>query len=105
MKINLIDHRSETYETEFGSCELCFHTGYATETQLKFRYEDGSTNWVDTFFWSWGDLFEIPIYNLADFAHWVNEQDFNENYRIRDYSDLQELVDNYEEDRDETEED
>lgn len=105
MKINLVDHRSETYETTFGSCELCFHTGEATETELKFQYEDGSTNWVDTFFWSWGDFFEIYIYNLADFAHWLNEQDFDEDYRIRDYSDLQDLVYDYEEDRDGIEED
>lgn len=105
MKINLIDKHSETYETTFGSCEMCFHTGQATETKLKFRYEDGSTNWVDTSFWCWGDLFEIEILNLADFAHWLNEQDFDDDYRIRDYSDLQTLVCDYEEDCDETEED
>ena len=59
----------------------------------------------DTFFWDWGALFEIEIENLADFAHWLNEQDFDDNYRIREYSDLQELVHNYEKDCDETEED
>lgn len=105
MKINLIDKYSETYETTFGSCEMCFYTGRATETQLKFRYEDGTTEWVDTFLWSWGSLFEIEIENLADFAHWLNEQDFDDNYRIREYSDLQELVHDYEKDWDETEED
>lgn len=91
MKVKLIDHRSETYETTFGSCEMCFHTGHATETQLKFRYEDGTTEWVDTFFWSWGDFFEIEIENLADFAHWLGQQDFPEDYRVQDYTGLQQL--------------
>lgn len=105
MKINLVDKYSETYETTFGSCEMCFYTGRATETQLKFRYEDGTTEWVDAFFWDWGSLFEIEIENLADFAHWLNEQDFDDNYRIREYFGLQELVHDYEKDCYGTEED
>lgn len=105
MKINLVDKYSETYETTFGSCEMCFYTGRATETQLKFRYEDGTTEWVDAFFWDWGSLFEIEIENLADFAHWLNEQDFDDNYRIREYFGLQELVHEYEKDCYGTEED
>ena len=95
MKINLVDHRSKTYETTFGSCEMCFHTGHATETQLKFRYEDGSTNWVDTFMWDWGDFFEIEIENLADFAHWLSHKVFPEGYRIKDFTGLQQLVFSY----------
>ena len=97
MKVKLIDHQSETYEAEFGTCEMCLYTGQATETQLKFQYEDGSTEWVDAFFWSWGYLDEIEIENLADFAHWLSQQDFPEDYRVQDYSGLQQLEYDYDE--------
>ena len=95
MKIKLVDHKSDTYETEFGTCELCMFTGLATETSLKFQYEDGYTEWVDAFEWSWGDLFEVYIDNLADFAHWLQQQDFPDDFRI-DYGKLQNLNYDYE---------
>lgn len=95
MKIKLVDHKSDTYETKFGTCELCMFTGMATETRLKFQYEDGPTEWVDAFAWSWGDLFEVEIDNLADFAHWLHQQDFPEDFRI-DYSALLDLNYDYE---------
>lgn len=102
MKLKLIDHTSHTYETTFGTCELCEYTGEATETTLYFQWEDGDRFEVDSYFWSWGDLFEVRIDNLFEFALWVGKQDFNkaevEQDRQQDngFSWLQQLAYDYE---------
>ena len=95
-KIKLVDFDpGEPYETEFGTCELCMGTGEAQDPRFKFKYEDGSTEWVDGYFWYWGDQFVVYVDNTAEFAGWLIEQDFKPDFRIKEYGDLQQIVDDY----------
>ena len=95
-KIKLVDFDPGVpYETELGTCDLCMSTGEAQEPMFKFQYEDGTTNWVDGYFWSWGDFWAIELENTADFAGWLQKQEFKPGFRIKDYGDLNLIVDDY----------
>ena len=95
-KIKLVDFDPGVpYETEFGTCDLCMSTGEAQDPRFKFKYEDGTTEWVDGSFWSWGDQFVVDIDNTAAFAGWLVEQDFKPDFRIKDYSDLDSIAQDY----------
>lgn len=94
MKIKLVNYEVNEYETEFGSCDLCFYTGTATEPV--FTFSDGEKTWeVDGFFWSWGDLFIVEIDNVIRFAEWLEQQDLDEEEVPHDYSSLSVLADRY----------
>lgn len=95
-KIKLVDFDpGEPYEAEFGTCELCMSTGIAQEPRFKFEYEDGTTEWVDGYYWSWGDFFSVELDNSAAFAGWLFEQDFKPDFRIDDFWLLKEIVSDY----------
>lgn len=96
MKLKLIDHESVTKETYFGTCDLCAYTGEATFTTLIFKRDDGEILRAETWYWSWGDLFEIDIDNVFDFAAWIKDKEFPEDLDITDYDTLQSVVDDYE---------
>lgn len=99
MKAKLVDFRREEEETEFGTCELCMSTGIAIYESMKFEYDDGYTEWVDLYFWSWGDLIVLDgIDNTANFAAWLQTQELD-GY-IRDFNTLQNLAYAYEEETD-----
>ncbi|MDU5615623.1 MAG: hypothetical protein E6049_09335, partial [Varibaculum cambriense] len=74
MRLKLIDHESVTEETDFGTCDLCAYTGEATFTTLIFKRDDGEILRAETWYWCWGDLFEIDIDNVFDFAAWIKDQ-------------------------------
>lgn len=95
-KIKLIDYDpGEPYETEFGTCEWCMSTGEAQDPRFKFKYEDGSTKWVDGYEWDWGTHFTVDIDNTADFAGWLQKQEFKPDFRIKGYWGLREVVNDY----------
>lgn len=94
MKIKLIDIERNGYETTFGTCELCMWDGYADETTYIFDI-DGERREVEGWVWDWGDFSSIWIENTADFAHWLNQQPFPSDYVLKSYSDLDNLVDRY----------
>lgn len=96
MRMKLIDHESVTEETDFGTCDLCAYTGEATFTTLIFKRDDGEILRAETWYWSWGDLFEIDIDNVFDFATWIKDKDFPDDLDITDYDTLQSVVDDYE---------
>lgn len=96
-KIKLVDFDPGVpYETDFGSCELCMSTGIAQEPKFKFEYEDGTKEWVDGYFWSWGDFWAIELENTAAFAGWLIKQDFKPDFRIDGYWTLNIIVNDYE---------
>lgn len=41
MRYKVIDYVSKVEEVEFGTCELCFHTGYAEQGYLVIEDELG----------------------------------------------------------------
>lgn len=96
-KIKLVDFDpGKPYETKFGTCELCMSTGIAQEPRFKFEYEDGTTEWVDGYLWDWGNFWAIELENTADFADWLQKQEFKSNFRFKTYGDLMLIVDDYE---------
>lgn len=75
--LKLVDFITNTYETEFGTCDMCMHTGQATEETFVFKLGSGRIIEADNTFWDWGDHFTIIyIKNTADFAHWLSQQTF-----------------------------
>lgn len=95
MRLKLIDHESVTEETDFGTCDLCAYTGEATFTTLIFKRDDGEVLRAETWYWCWGDLFEIDIDNVFDFAAWIKDQNFPDDLDITGYGTLQDVVDDY----------
>lgn len=95
MRLKLIDHESVTEETDFGTCDLCAYTGEATFTTLIFKRDDGQILRAETWYWCWGDLFEIDIDNVFDFAAWIKDQDFPDDLDITDYYTLEGVVEDY----------
>ncbi|MDU6681739.1 MAG: hypothetical protein E6468_07825 [Varibaculum cambriense] len=96
MRLKLIDHESVTEETDFGTCDLCAYTGEATFTTLIFKRDDGEILRAETWYWCWGDLFEIDIDNVFDFAAWIKDKEFPEDLDITDYYTLEGIVEDYE---------
>ncbi|WP_426716515.1 hypothetical protein ACEN19_11215 [Corynebacterium auriscanis] len=94
MKAKLVDFKSETKVVDYGTCEICMSTGKATFEKILFEYDDGHTEWIDLWYWGWGDLFRIHIENMADFAQWLSKKELD-GY-IGDYSNLDRLVLKYE---------
>lgn len=95
MRLKLIDHESVTKETDFGTCDLCAYTGEATFTTLIFKRDDGEVLRAETWYWCWGDLFEIDIDNVFDFAAWIKDKEFPDDLDITDYDTLEGVVEDY----------
>ena len=90
MKIKLKDYVVHEEYTEFGTCDLCFHTGVAEEPV--FTFTDGDETWeVEGYEWDWGDLFTVDIYNVIAFAEWLENQDIDEDEVPRDFNTLYNL--------------
>ena len=100
MKLKLVDVENNTYQTTFGTCDLCLSTGTASEDTYVFRAlaDDGYAEIVEVeaFFWSWGDLFTVDVDNQILFAEWFNAQEFEVDSTDQlHYSWLDDIVDQY----------
>lgn len=84
MKIKLIDHKVDTKEAHWGTCELCEFTGPFDFTELKFQADDGTEPyWVDAWYYEeWYGPCGYEIDNLYNFAHWLSEQEFSPRFEI-----------------------
>lgn len=94
MKLKLVDIDINSYETEFGTCEVCMSVGEAHEPTYYFEKCDGTTFSIDGYYWSWGDLVTIDIGNVIDFASYINSLDFDE-YIDFNYGWLDGIVEDY----------
>lgn len=75
--MKLLDIKKETYETTFGTCELCMFVGDHTDVDLVMDI-NGEKHTVPTGEWCYGDYFTyFYIDNTADFAHWLSTQEFD----------------------------
>lgn len=74
MKYKVVDYVSNVEEVEFGTCELCFHTGYAEQGHLVIEDELGKKEDIPLYQWDWGDCYEIYIDNVVDFSHWLSQK-------------------------------
>lgn len=98
MKVKLIDCQTETKVEQFGTCDLCMHTG--TARYRRFTFEDVATGKrfdVDAEMWSWGDFFQAgEIDNLARFAEWLLHNEVPDNDELRnDYGWIRDVIDEY----------
>lgn len=76
--LKLIDFYTHSYETTFGTCDLCMSTGTHDEEHLVFETSDNTIIDMENGYWNWGDYFTlIYVENTADFAHWLNNQEFD----------------------------
>ena len=75
MRYKVIDYVSKIQEVEFGTCELCFHTGYAEEGYLVIEDEFNRQEKINLSEWEWGDCTEIYIGNIINFSHWLNQRE------------------------------
>ena len=81
MKIKLVDHRSETHEAHWGTCEMCEYSGPFDYVEFKFQADDDSKPyWVQGWFSIPydGPDYAVEIENVYDFAAWLAEKDFPE---------------------------
>ena len=76
--IKVIDIGSNPEETEFGTCELCFSYGIASDPYMVLEFPDGTQVTVDTYYWDWGDYFESTVDNVVDFSAWLSEQELSD---------------------------
>lgn len=75
--LKLIDFKTNSYETTFGTCDLCMGTGMHTEEIFVFELPGGKIIEMENGFWDWGDYFDlVSIQNTADFAHWLSGEEF-----------------------------
>ena len=87
--MKLIDIKKDTYEAVYGTCELCMSTSMHTDTYFVmdiggtvYTLETGEWDYDDDndYFYEWthGDYNEyFYIENTADFAYWLNTQEFD----------------------------
>lgn len=82
MKIKLVDVKIDPHEAQFGTCELCFSTGYVDDPTFIFEDESGNRFDVEGFWWNWGDYETIEIDNVVNFAAFVSKQDFESDLKF-----------------------
>lgn len=96
--MKLIDFKTESYETTFGTCELCMSSGTNTIEIFVFEISNGNIIEMENGFWDWGDYFTLTyIENTADFAHWLSQETF-EGEPPCDERELQNMIRDIEED-------
>ena len=76
--IKVIDVGSNPEETQFGTCELCFSYGVADNPYMVLEFPDGTQVTVETYYWDWGDYYEVTVDNVVDFSAWLSEQELSE---------------------------
>lgn len=76
--IKVIDVGSNPEETQFGTCELCFSYGVASNPYMVLEFPDGTQVTHDTYYWDWGDYWEYYVDNVVDFSAWLCEQDLTD---------------------------
>ncbi|MFI3086784.1 hypothetical protein [Streptococcus sp. 2022WUSS037] len=76
--IKVIDVGSNPEETQFGTCELCFSYGVASDPYIVLEFPDGTQVTHDTYYWDWGYYWECYVDNVVDFSAWLSEQDLTD---------------------------
>lgn len=96
-RVRLLGYYVEPQETTFGTCELCMHTGTATNPVYTMEFKDTDTGKefvrdVEGYFWSWGDYFTVYISNVIAFGDWLESNHITVNSEYMGYPELQDLV-------------
>lgn len=94
MKFKLIDILSHHEDdVQFGTCELCFHTGSLDTETMVLEDENGKIYELELGYWSWGDYFhelEIMELSIMTIEEWISQHDFQDEWdlldRLRDWA-------------------
>lgn len=76
--VKVIDIGSNPEETQFGTCELCFSYGVASNPYMVLEFPDGTQVTHNTYYWDWGDYWEYGVANVVDFSAWLSEQELTD---------------------------
>lgn len=78
--LKLIDFYNRSFETTFGTCDLCMSTGIHNEEHFVFETSDNNIITMENGYWDYGNYYKLlTIDNTADFAYWLNNQKFDGN--------------------------
>lgn len=99
MKYKVIEYNSDMREEQTGTCDLCFGTALVENGSITVEDENGKTTNIKLTWWSWGDFFTIYIDNVVDFSAWLQERDVEPIDEVNDWSWLNELVKEYDEEQ------
>lgn len=97
MKYKVIEYNSDVREEQTGTCELCFGTAMVENGSITVEDENGKATEIFLTWWSWGDYDAIYIDNVVDFSAWLQERDVEPIDEVNDWSWLNELVEQYNE--------
>lgn len=99
MKYKVIEYNSDVREEQTGTCDLCFDTALVENGSITVEDENGKTTKIELTWWSWGDYFTIYIDNVVDFSAWLQERDVKPIDEVNDWSWLDRLVTEYDEEQ------
>ena len=96
-RVRLLDYNEYSEYTNFGTCELCMHSGIAENPTFTFVFTDTVTGEetmsnVNGYMWSWGDYSVVYITNVALFGDWLENNTVTVDTNDMDYGDLQQLA-------------
>lgn len=99
-RVRLLDYNEYSEYTNFGTCELCMHSGLAENPTFTFEYTDtdtGEKTVSDTegYMWDWGDYFTVHIYNVIAFGDWLEDNTVTVTTKDMKYYDLSELANRF----------
>ena len=99
MKYKIIEYNSDVREEQTGTCDLCFDTALVENGSITVEDENGKTTNIELTWWSWGDYVMIYIDNVVDFSAWLQERDVKPIDEANDWSWLDRLVTEYDEEQ------
>ena len=105
-RVRLLGYEERAQETTFGTCEICMHTGIADNPTYTFEFTDTATNEkevrdVKGYMWDWGDYDTVYVNNIIAFGDWLEDNEVTVGGKNMGYSELQVLVDEWENDTEE----
>lgn len=100
MKYKVTEYNSDFQEEQTGTCDLCFSTAWVENGSITVEDENGNETKIKLTAWEWGCYSTIYIDNVVNFSAWLQEREVEPiTEEINDWSWLHDLVEKYNEGR------